>query len=79
MGSNGEERPAELPLASAEEEAEVERVRAKFEEFDTEAVEAELARLAAERVAEALPAPRCKCDDPLVSDGSCARCGKRAR
>jgi hypothetical protein len=46
--SNGEERPAELPLASAEEEAEVERIQAKLadppagvEEFDAAAVEAE--------------------------------------
>jgi len=72
----------ELPLATAAEEAEVERIRAKFSdppaepEVDVAAVEEKLAREEAERVADALPAPTCRCDDPLVSDGWCAFCGK---
>jgi len=84
-GSNGEERPPELLLATAAEEAEVERVQAKFAdppaefEFDVAAVEEKLAREEAERVTGALPAPRCKCADPLVDDGVCVFCGHRSR
>lgn len=49
------------------------------ETWDVAAVEAKLARDAAARVADALPAPSCACDGPLLaSDGSCVRCGREA-